>query len=265
MPFLKNGEPHRDGVRNEKNTFTRLKDNPDCVQKLGFGRHYEDDLQFTHQGGTKTVDDIQIKNQKGEVVGGISAKNHKKKSSTCDFMNTSQIENSLPASVVTPNREKLSEIRANHKGDATQVEPVRKDIKKIQSGIWSHFSEEKIRELLKTINERNPSWILIEDVRNKRMLNYMHSQLTELAENPYNDENTYSLGGKAAGSRDILCNGKKTQMKLRFGLNNGVSALLGVGKGSNRNSSWTIKVQWNVEKFINTTQPYGEYSYESSE
>ena len=265
MPYNTNGQSHAEGVRNERN-IVQLLNIAAIMSMLGFKRHYEGNLQFIHQGGTQAVEDIQIKNQDGEVVGGISAKQHR--NGTCDFINTSRLLSFLPEFVVTLLRETIAEIRANHRGDATQVDRVRELLKGITNSVFQSINSNNIRDLLKAIHERNPLWFLINDVANKRLLNYMHSQLTELAESPYNDENTYSLVASrgATGSRRILCNGQDTGLRLRVALNNGVKALLDVGGGRNHNSSWTLKVQWDgIDDFIETTQPYGEYSYESSE
>jgi hypothetical protein len=98
MPYNTTGQSHAEGVKNERD-IVRLLNIPAIMNQLGFGRHYEDILQFIHKGGTKAVEDIQIKNQEGEIVGGISIKHHK--NGTCDFFNTSRLEIFLPASVVT--------------------------------------------------------------------------------------------------------------------------------------------------------------------
>lgn len=262
MPYNTTGQSHAEGVQNEMD-IVRLLNISSIMNQLGFGRHYEGNLQFIHHGGTQAVEDIQIKNQEGEIVGGISVKHHR--NGTCDFMNTSRLENFLPASVVTLLRETIAKIRANHRGDATQVDRVRKLLKDITNSVFQSINSNNIRDLLKVSNKRNPEFCLINDVRNKRLLNYMHTQLTELAESPYNDDNTYSLVAPrgATGSRRILCNGQDTGLRLRIALNNGVKALLDVGGGRNNNSSWTLKVQWDgIDNFIESTQPYGEYSYE---
>ena len=265
MPYNTTGQSHAEGVQCEKE-IARLLNIAAIRNPLGFGRHYEDIPQFIHQGGTQAVEDIQLKNQDGEVVDGISVKQHK--TGTCDFINTSRLESFLPASVVTLLRETIAEIRSNHRGDATQIDHVRKLLKSITNSVFQSINSNNIRDLLKAIHERNPLWFLIKDVANNRLLNYKHSQLTELAESPYVDENNYSLAAPrgATGSRRILCNGQDTGLRLRVALNNGVKALLDVGGGRNHNSSWTLKVQWDgIDDFIETTQPYGEYSYESSE
>jgi len=266
MPYNTTGQSHAEGVQNEMD-IVRLLNISSIMNLLGFVRHYDEEtLKFIHRGGTQAVEDVQIVNHESKVVGGISVKQHK--NGTCDFMNTSRLENFLPASVVTLLRETIAEIRANHRGDATQVDRVRKLLKDITNTVFQSINSNNIRDLLKVSNERNPEFFLIKDFANHRLLNYKHSQLTELAESPYNDENTYSLVAPrgATGSRRILCNGQDTGLRLRIALNNGVKALLDVGGGCNNNSSWTLKVQWDgIDDFIESTQPYGEYSYESSE
>lgn len=266
MPYNTNGQSHAEGVQNERNVVSLLNIST-IMNLLGFKRHYnEEKLQFIHQGGTRDVQDVKIVNQENKVVGGISVKQHK--NGTVDFINTSRLEDFLPPSDVTLLRETIAEIRANHRGDATQVDRVRKLLKDITNSVFQSINSNNIRDLLKVIDDRNPEFFLIKDFENHSLLNYKHSQLTELAESPYNDENTYSLitPRSATGSRRILCNGQDTGLRLRIALNNGVKALLDVGNGNNHNASWTLKVQWDgIDDFIETTEPYGVYSYESSE
>jgi len=267
MPYNTTGQSHAEGVQNEMD-IVRLLNISSIMNLLGFVRHYDEEslIKFTHGGGTQAVADVNIVNHESKVVGGISVKQHK--NGTCDFMNTSRLENFLLPSVVTLLRETIAEIRAKHKGDVTQVDSVKDLLSNITNSVFQSINSNNIRELLKVSNERNPEFFLIKDFANHSLLNYKHSQLTELAESPYIDENTYSLVAPrgATGSRRILCNGQETGLRLRIALNNGVRALLDVGGGRNNNSSWTLKVQWDgIDKFIKSTQPYGKYSYESSE
>lgn len=262
MPYNTTGASHMEGVKNEKDIVDFL--NSTNGYSLKLNELYGESLQFKQKGGTKSVSDMSIcVGDSLDVVCEVSIKNHKSKSGTFDYVNTSRLCDYLPDDSVNRLISGINNIRNKYLGDESKLEIARNEKNNLLEQEFVNFTDVVIKSLLKKINSRNPELIIVNDVRNRKLKCYKESSLTELAVEPYNDSNVYTLKkGRGITSRQILRNGIQSDLRLRMELNNGVCALLGGFGKNNKNSSVTIKVQQeNVDKLLSTTELYSECEY----
>ena len=236
MPYNITGEVHHAGVANEGHTVNICNSSiPSNLQDNYPGQT----LTFRKEGGTHQVSDMGIYANDVRVAGG-SDKLHR--NGTFDHVNTSKVNDYLPCESLI---KRIDELRTAHRGDASAVNMVKAAIKDATHDTWNGMTNEGIRKLLTTVNERTPEWIF---VREKDELSvFPHSEMRELSEFPSDSTWMYSLrSGRAKESRQVWREkdgvAVNTHLRLRLVTNNGVSALLGLST-ANKNSILTLKIQ----------------------
>ena len=256
MPYNTTGASHRDGVSNEKKIVDYL--NATNGSSLRLNELFGESLHFKQIGGTKSVSDMDIMSEeKGDVLSGVSIKNHKQGS--YDYVNTSKLGMYLPESVVSTIKEGIAAIKCEYAGNEERLPEARKMVESLLEEAFAQFDDVVIKKLLQRINVRNPKLMMINDVKSGKLKCYHESAFTELASEPYKAENSYALKTtRAKSSRQITRNGVVTNLRLRIVLNNGVKALLGLSS-SNKTSTPVIKVQQDsVDKVLAATTLYSE-------
>lgn len=262
MPYNTTGASHAEGVKNEKDIVDSL--NVSNGSSLKLDELYGGAMHFKQIGGTKSVSDMDgFSAASGERKCGVSIKKHKGGTGTFDYVNTSKLKDYLPEESVSRVKNGISSIRTSYFGDESKINTARNEKNILLEQEFVHFTDAVIKSLLKKINSRNPELIIVNDVQNRKLKCYKESSFRELAVEPYNDSNVYTLKkGRGKTSRSILRNGAPINLRLRIELNNGVGALLGGFGKTNKNSSVTIKVQQeSVDKLLATTELYSECEY----
>jgi hypothetical protein len=262
MPYNTTGASHAEGVKNEKDIVDSL--NVSNGSSLKLDELYGGAMHFKQIGGTKSVSDMDgFSAASGERKCGVSIKKHKGGTGTYDYVNTSKLRDYLPDDSVSRVKSGISSIRTSYFDDESKINIARNEKNNLLEQEFVHFTDEVIKSLLKKINSRNPELIIVNDVQNRKLKCYKESSFRELAVEPYNDSNVYTLKkGRGKTSRSILRNGAPINLRLRIELNNGVGALLGGFGKKNKNSSVTIKVQQeSVDKLLSTTELYSECEY----
>ena len=261
MPYNTTGGSHRDGVSNEKKIVDFL--NATNGGSLRLNELFGESLQFVQIGGTKSVSDMDIfREESGERVCGVSIKNHKQGS--YDYVNTSRTRDYLPEESVNRISSGIQGIRTAYLDQEEKIEAARAAKNTLLEAEFVNLTSDAIKSLLQKINVRNPKLIIVNDVKDKKLKCYHESAFTELATEPYKEENVYSLKkGRGKTSRQILRNGVSTNLRVRIELNNGVKALLGGFGAGNKNSSVAIKVQQDsVDKVLAGTTLYSECDFQ---
>ena len=266
MPYNTDGGSHRDGVSNEKKIVNHL--NADNGKSLNLDKMFENEgLRFVQIGGTKSVSDMDILTAQDEKLSGTSIKNHKEGSATFDYINTSKLGDYLPEEVVTSMRDGIAAIKEEFYGDKTQAQknsPARLRKNAVMATAWEHITSDDIKKILQVINSRNPELMMINDIKNKKLKCYRESAFTELSSEPYKASNTYALRIPPRGameSRQITRNGELTNLRIRITLNNGVTALLGIGS-KKKPSNPVIKIQQdNVDAVLAATTMYSSCDF----
>ena len=261
MPYNTTGASHRDGVSNEQKIVQFLNSTADdkaLKLKYLFGANLN--MQFIQIGGTKSVSDMDILDISGQKVCGVSIKNHKQGS--YDYVNTSKLGDYLPAAIVLTLKEGVKAIKEKYFEQEDKLSEAREEVSALLEQSFAQFNDVIIRQVIQTINVRNPKLIMINDIRNKQLKCYHESAFTELSAEPYKSENTYTLKTtRAKTSRQIMRNGVVTNLRLRVSLNNGVKALLGLSK-ANKYSIPVIKIQQDsVDKVLKNTTIYSSCDF----
>lgn len=262
MPYNTTGASHADGVKNEKDIVDFL--NVTNGGSLKLDALYGGAMHFKQIGGTKSVSDMDVFSaESGERKCGASIKKHKGRTGTFDYVNTSRLREYLPEESVNRVKRGISSIRKRYYDDKSKINIARDEKNNLLEQEFVYVTDVVIKSLLKKIKSRNPELIIINDVENRKLKCYKESSVRELAVEPYNDSNVYTLRkGRGKTSRSILRNGVPINLRLRIELNNGVCALLGGFGKKNKNSYVTIKVQQeSVDKLLSTTELYSECEY----
>jgi hypothetical protein len=262
MPYNTTGASHMEGVKNEKDIVYSL--NVTNGSSLKLDELYGGAMHFKQIGGTKSVSDMDgFSAASEERKCGVSIKKHKVGTGTFDYVNTSKLKDYLPEESVNRIKSGILDIRRRYHGDESKINIARNEKNILLDQEFVHFTDVVIKSLLKKINSRNPELIIVNDVQNRKLKCYKESSFHELAVEPYNVSNVYTLKkGRGKTSRSILRNGVSINLRLRIELNNGVGALLGGFGKKNKNSSVTIKVQQeSVDKLLATTELYSECEY----
>ena len=253
---------HEEAVEDENDITNFL--NATNGSSLDLDVLFEGPVYFQHKGGPRSVSDMDVFSvESGERKCGASLKKHTVRTGTYDYVNTCKLLDYLPEESVNRIKSGMLDIRTRYFGDESKKEIARNEKNNLLEQEFVHFTDAVIKSLLKKINSRNPELIIINDVQNSRLKCYKESSFRELAVEPYNDSNVYTLHqGRGITSRSILRNGVPINLRLRIELNNGVGALLGGFGKKNKNSSVTIKVQQeSVDTLLSTTELYSECEY----
>lgn len=228
MVFPIDGRNHHSGGRAETDTVKVLNESvPPYISSI-----YGSDITFVHRGGTKTVADIDIvKND--EVLDAISVKNHQ--SGTYDYINTSAVKGYFDDADVKAALKKI-------KDEVKTVSEARPLVTRTLQDKLMSLDSSQIKKIMETCTLRAPKWMLIR--ASGKMHFFPHSNIDAFH---IKDGDTFVLRQtRAKGSakiwrvRDHL--ETDTTLRLRYVLNNGVTALLGQS-AKNTGSIPTIKIQ----------------------
>lgn len=251
MPFLTNGATHYSGIKNEVGIVSYMNENPNNPINKHLEKKYNSKIiSWKHIGGTKCVMDALVTFENLDELG-ISIKNHKNKTSTFDWINTTKYIDIELINEIKKFKETNTGLDIPAKGG------IRSELSNILSTYQNNISSVLITDILNNIYTKEPNMkeILINDVTNKCLILIDKNNLDKY----FNRENGHAFelksSKKGSASKQIWINtddGRNinTFLRIRICLNNGITALLGKSK-ANSNSSVCIKIQQdNVSKFI---------------
>jgi hypothetical protein len=235
MVFPTDGRNHHSGIKAEKDTVKLLNESvPAYISSI-----YGSDIKFVHHGGTRTVADIDIVKD-DEVVDSISEKNHQ--SGTFDYINSTAVSGYLDDADV---KAALKRIKDEVKTES-EARPL---IARIFQDKLMSINSDQIKKILETYKSRAPRWMLVR--AGGQMHFFPHTNIDAFL---IRDGDRFELRQtRAKGSakiwriRDDL--ETDTTLRLRYVLNNGVNALLGLSK-KNKCSVPSIKIQQDAVKSL---------------
>lgn len=238
MPYVTDGSVHHTGIANEKKLGEAFNKAPPALIRSDFPTAA---LRFDHRGGTRGVSDLDVCDV-DRTVATISVKNHTS-TGTFDHINASRTADYIPET--TGLHEKLAAYRRDFFGREDQVEPVKRIIANEASALLDRMNSDGIKRLLRTAHERGCSYVAIRTPTD--VVVARGSDFVEFATHPYDPETTYELrSARAKTSRQVWRTkggvSTNTHLRIRLGMNNGVSALLGLSK-ANTNSHLSLKIQ----------------------
>ena len=243
MPYKTDGTPHSGGIKNEVNLVEHLNRDKSLIRNM-----FPEETVFRHQGGTKTKADIIAMTDGTEI--GISVKNHKS-TGTIDWANSSK---NITAEIKRDLRDKLQPIKERHKDGSLTLEDARVEINCILNQVLTSFDTGFIAGILRETYLKNPEITMIFDESKHKLVAFRkEGNMKELETYPWE----YFLktnGVSTSASIWRRLNGEEinTHLRLRFILNNGVRALLGVSS-ANRNAAPCIHIQQDhLDAFIRT-------------
>jgi len=276
MPFRTDGSSHSGGIKNEHNVVDAMNCNPDNLINFKLAAHHCSPVQmWVHEGGTKTKADARIILENNEVKD-VSIKNHGG-SGTFDWLNTSDLPDT-----VTQIRPRIDALRTDFKKMKEEMEDsiddvtdgiddfitkiAREELDNLFNTYIQKLTSTDIGKLLSDLYAKYPEWILIHDKKNSKYI-LMHKSKTNMALY-FRNNLTFKLKATDAAktSRQIFIlapdgTEKNTNLRIRFVLNNGVTALLGLSSANN-NSVPAIKIQQdNVAGFITSATDKTEHVY----
>jgi len=278
MPFTTDGSAHAGGIENEINTVEYMNSNTSNLINFALAAHHRSAVgTWSHQGGTGTTADATVTLENDKNVD-VSIKNHKG-SGTFDWLNTTHLPEELAA--VKPH---IDALRADMKRMKAEMsdgvenedeldglhefisEIAREEVANLFNTYIERLTSENIGYILSAIYANYPEWILINDKANKKYV-LIHKSKSNMARFFHNGMR-FKLGvtDRAKTSRQIIAmnpDGRdvNTHLRIRFVLNNGVTALLGFSS-ANRSSTPVIKIQQDdVADFISSATEKTEHSY----
>jgi hypothetical protein len=280
MPFRTDGSSHADGVANEHNIINTMNANPVNLINFALAHNHGSPVQnWSHQGGTGSKADAFVNFDNGQEKD-VSIKNHGG-SGTFDWLNTTHLPNAL--SQIRPRIDalkadfaKMNEEMENSvddpEDDATEgidefiTGIAREELENLFNTHIQQLTSSDIGLLLSNLYANYPEYILIHDKKNTKYI-LMHKSKTNMAVY-FNDGLVFKLKATdtAKTSRQIFVvaadgTEKNTHLRIRFVLNNGVTALLGFSS-ANKSSVPVLKIQQdNVADFISSATEKTEYVY----
>lgn len=206
--------------------------------------------RFEHRGGTQTkTDAVCICSDNTNIT--ISLKNHK--TGTFDWLNSTSAIDRETYTAINTELKKIKDDFVLHGGPVDAVRPL---VAAICRDTLIRTTHDQIRTLLRSIYDKYSDVTVIHDVGKKQLVGFWKTELTELQ--TFNGH-TYFLkpGNKPTATSIAIWRRNNdtmvetnTDLLLRLGLNNGVTALLGIG--NNRTSVPCYKIQQQkVRQFIN--------------
>lgn len=250
MAFKTDGSSHKNGVNLEEKTIDILGSNKK-LQRAVCG-----EFEFRNAekvGGTRFLEDIRVDTTSGPI--GLSVKRRKGKSGTFDWANTSKL-----AKVLLNENHDLSALMHNLKGKYKHTPRNVLIKKKYEKELDNHFSEavqslshQSIKSMLSyvvgkytDINMNMKVCVYREFSSQYVVYDFEDIWWTDLM----NCEGSFFTKGKPNSKSRVIwfrhADGQEvnTHLRIRVGLNNGVSALLG-GKdwSSNSTSQVVVKIQ----------------------
>jgi hypothetical protein len=273
--FKRDGSTHYSGISREQQLIHILS-NPESVIRREIGRQigtssgsgqgYGSGLDFRHVGGTGTKTDAAAYClETGSCLYTLSVKNHQSKSGTFDWINTSK---GFPE--LTECAAALAQIKADFVSNTVvDVDKIRAHIDGVFSDILDRIGadSEFLRRILASIYDGNPDGMVVFRVAKEEVpveiIYFPKSELRVLreaaleysvAEDVNNTPNRiYYLKHKpgttsaqimyrSTSDLSVENEGNSTNLRIRFVLNNGVSAFLGLST-KNKYSVPCIKIQ----------------------
>jgi hypothetical protein len=279
MPFRTDGSSHADGVANEHNVINTMNANPANLINFALAHVHGSPVQnWSHQGGTGSKADAFVNFENGQEKD-VSIKNHAG-SGTFDWLNTTHLPNAL--SQIRPRIDALKadfkkmkaemEDSADPEDDATNgidefiTGIARTELENLLNTHIQQLTSADIGSLLSDLYAKYPEYILIHDKKNSKYI-LMHKSKTNMAVY-FNSGLVFKLKATDAAktSRQIFVvapdgTEKNTHLRIRFVLNNGVTALLGLSS-ANKSSVPVLKIQQdNVADFITSATDKTEHAY----
>jgi hypothetical protein len=280
MPFRTDGSSHADGVANEHNVIDSMNANPANLINFALAHVHGSPVQsWSHQGGTGSKADAFVNFENGQEKD-VSIKNHGG-SGTFDWLNTTHLPDAL--SQIRPRidalrtdflkmKEEMEDAVDDPEDDATDgidefvTGIARTELENLLNTHIQQLTSADIGSLLSDLYAKYPEYILIHDKKNSKYI-LMHKSKTNMADY-FNGELVFKLKATDAAktSRQIFVvaadgTEKNTHLRIRFVLNNGVTALLGFSS-ANKSSVPVLKIQQdNVADFISSARDKTEYVY----
>ena len=225
--------------------------------------------RFEHRGGTQTkTDAVCICSDNTNIT--ISLKNHK--TGTFDWLNSTSAIDRETYVTITTEFKKIKDDFAVHGGPVDAVRPL---VAAICTNTLIRTTHEQIRTLLRSIYDKYSDVTVIHDLEKKQLVGFLKTELTELQ--TFNGHTYFLKQGKKKTATHIAIWRRNddtlvetnTDLLLRLVLNNGVTALLGIGN-NNKTSVPCLKIQQQkVRQFINNLggavhEPYTPVAVDSS-
>jgi len=280
MPFRTDGSSHSGGIANEHNVVDAMNCNPENLINFKLAAHHRSPVQmWVHEGGTKTKADAHVILENNEVKD-VSIKNHGG-SGTFDWLNTTHLPNDLGQ--IKPKIDALktdilnmkeemegsideSEDDASDGIDDFVTSIAREEVEKLLNEHIQMLTSRDIGNLLSELYDEYPEWILIHDKKNNKYI-LIHKS-NSIMPKYFRNDLTFKLKDTDAAktSRQIFIVGAdgsetNTHLRIRFVLNNGVTALLGLSS-ANSSSVPVLKIQQDkVAGFISSATEKTEYVY----
>jgi hypothetical protein len=241
MPFPTDGRNHAGGIQNEVNIVDFMNNNPEneINKRLAANKG-----SWSHAGGTKQKSDAKFQIEDGSIIG-VSIKNHK--TGTYDHQNTTE---GIPADIKT----KIEEFKIKNMGVPVDKTPaLRTELDNILSSGLDSLSSDQIQELLTKIH-KNTLDIIVNCEEQKKLILLPKTCMDRYCD-PVHKHQYFLKNCRAKSSRQICIKNSdgtetNTNLRIRLGLNNGLSALLGQSS-ANSSASPCFKIQQDkVDEFI---------------
>jgi hypothetical protein len=242
--FLKNGEVHQSGIKNEHNVIYFLNTTTNAIT-THLKKIHGEDIQVIHKGGTTGVDDATVMGPGDVKYAGISIKNHK--SGTHDWTNTSKI----------PNKDVIKDLFKEYKDKypnldaaefAEKEKPLREERDAIVNTYLRDLSGGYIKGMLTDLYEGYSDYVIMNDMKSEQYILYDKNMknFKEFVGFPRWDyylkfakaQNSAMIWRKNQETNDDVC----TNLRLRITLNNGLNAFFGLS-ANNKTSIPCLKLQ----------------------
>ena len=280
MPFRTDGSSHADGISNEHNVVNKMNENPANLINFALAHNHGSPVQsWAHQGGTGSKTDALVTLENGESEN-VSIKNHGG-SGTFDWLNTTLLPDALAQIKPIIDNLKVDLLTMKEEMEGAVDEPeddatdgiddfitgiARTEMENLFNAYIQKLTSNDIGNLLSELYAKYPDYILIHDKENSKYV-FVHKSNTNMP-TYFNRALTFKLKetDKAKTSRQIFIVGadgteKNTHLRIRFVLNNGITALLGFSS-ANKSSVPVLKIQQdNVAEFINSATDKTEHNY----
>ena len=248
MGFVNDGSVHWSGIANEENT----------AKILNEMKYFDDDV--IPIGGTTHKEDAVAGNIK------LSIKD-KKKLSTGSFDWANISASNKFGSHFGPFFDKVKKIRSDdfvvRKG---LVDSIRTEFSSLCSDAFGHLSKKQVCDIVIKSVSHNIDYVFVNDQENKSLLQFdpKNHPAINIAETCDSIRFDTPQGAKSSRKIIFIKDGVDYDygLRLRITSNNGINAMLDVGKGKNRNSYLTIKLQQDsVKKLLQDQIACKEISY----
>ena len=242
--FLKNGEVHQSGIKNEHNVIYFLNTTTNAIT-THLKKIHGEDIQVIHKGGTTSVDDATVVGPDDVKYAGISIKNHK--SGTHDWTNTSKI----------PNKDVIKDLFKEYKDkypnlDAAEFAEKEKTLREERDAIVNTYLRDLsggyIKDMLTNLYEGYSDYVIMNDMKSEQYICYEKNtrNFNEFVGFPTWDyylkfakaQNSAMIWRKNQETNEDAC----TNLRLRITLNNGLNAFFGLS-ANNKTSIPCLKLQ----------------------